>query len=368
MTKRSAAFLATAVCLSSVIAGCGTETLTTSPSATTATSPSSASRSSSGTAPAQEATSGEQFAYCPTPPAPKPNEILEPLYIDWQGRATDPDLLRDQVTWIGSGVGEGPGGNQLRIRAIDQSGGTERETTGLFDERTAGAIRWALANDAKVLTATVPRIRKEGYVGASFVIIFPADADPFFVGECAKRDWELNLRKIFGDDYAKQVALLAKGPISLPDDPQPQVTFLLPGDAPDALLASLNHITLEFDLPDQWAGAELDESHVLITKVDAGWNEALPLTWPQVDARSTRIGAYVPNTGKVELWVLGNDGDIREQVNRLAVFEAAELVRLSKSGTMDNAGVVRVSIASALSAAEVAHGAPAGEVTLSGLE
>ncbi len=85
------------------------------------------------------------------------------------------------------------------------------------------------------------------------------------------------------------------------------------------------------------------------------------------DPRSTRIGAYIPAEGNVELWLLANDGDVDAPVGRLAAFDARELLRLSKQGTLDNTGTVRVTISTDFSAQEVVRGNLAVATTVSGL-
>lgn len=373
MNGRTAALAAGVACLCGPV-GCGVpvsgSSATSLPESTAGKlSSSAASSTSSSSSSSEPPTAENNFAYCPAPPAATPGVTLEPLYIAWRQLAEDPEIVRDEITWLDSGPGGGADGKKIPVRAVDLTGSEgERELTGRFDEVSISAIRWALAQKAKVVVGTPAHVRDDGYLTGTFIVVFPGGADPFFVGACAQRDWEENLRALLGSDYAQQVAALAAGPIRLPDDPKPQSPFLLPGEASPAVLSALNHITFEFDLPDQWAGARLDDSYALVTRVGAGWNEGLPLTWDKRDVHSTRIGAYLPESGPVELWVLGNDGDITSPVGRLATLDARELLRLSEAGTRDNAGVVRVSITTTLSAAEVAGGNMDAEVTLSALD
>ena len=91
------------------------------------------------------------------------------------------------------------------------------------------------------------------------------------------------------------------------------------------------------------------------------------MTWVGDDPRSTRIGAYIPADGNVELWILANDGDVDAPVGRLATLDARDLLRLSKQGTLNNAGTVRLTISTGLSAQEVVRGNLAVATTVSGL-
>ena len=68
------------------------------------------------------------------------------------------------------------------------------------------------------------------------------------------------------------------------------------------------------------------------------------------------------------MWVLGNDGDVRSPVTRLATFDAEDMLRLSAQGTRDNVDVVRITIDSEQSALDLVKGGLLGKVSLSGLK
>lgn len=346
------------ICLLGILGACGSDR---APELITA----SATTTSK---PAVQTEAQNELDSCPTP-KPTSGETIERSFTSWRQIAQDETLFRDEITWIDSGPSGGPSGDLIPVRAIDLSGGgTERDAVGAFDDISVAAIREALAQHSRVIAATAPHVRSEGYVSQTFLIVIPRSGEPFFVGSCAKRDWEDNLRGTFGSGYADAVASLAQGPIKVPETPTPKSPFLLPGDAPAELLNSLNHVALEFELPALWAGIELDQSYVLITRIGDGWNEALPLTWANRNAFSTRIGAYIPDRGDVELWVLGNDGDVRSPVTRLATFDAEDMLRLSAQGTRDNVDVVRITIDSEQSALDLVKGGLLGKVSLSGLK
>lgn len=371
---------AAAVVMAAALGGCGVEragsdgvassvTSTQSTASSTSTSKRPGTPSAGGTTrTTSPPATTDALAYCPGI-TESPGVTQEPLFISWRQIAEDAEVSRDELTWIDEAPSSGPGANLVAVRAVDlTTGGEPRAATGILSDVDAAALRSALNAGSRVVVATTAHVRADGNVGGVFAIVLPAHGDPYFVGVCAFRDWEQNLRRVYGRAYAEVVTRLAAGPVSIPRDPVPAgPTFLLPGEAPAEVLSSLEHITVEFDLPEQWSRAKLDDSYVLITKVDAGWNEALPMTWVGDDPRSTRIGAYIPAEGNVELWLLANDGDVDAPVGRLAAFDARELLRLSKQGTLDNTGTVRVTISTDFSAQEVVRGNLAVATTVSGL-
>lgn len=245
---------------------------------------------------------------------------------------------------------------RVSVTEHGKSSGPRVTEIGLSDPAKA-AVRWGLATHARLTVLSNRVSSTPPFLAGSFLIVIPRDSEAFFAGECATRDINDPMRKLLGPDFGRQVAALADGPITLPDaSPASSVTYLSPGDAPPELLDSLSHITIQFALPRQWADAELGESYVLATEVEAGWNDALPLTWKDPDPTSTRIGAYLPPKGRLTVWILGGDGDPAAKVRRLADLDCAELLDLASRGTKADTDVVVVTVASDASAAEVVAG------------
>lgn len=272
---------------------------------------------------------------------------------DWTQVASSATVRRFEIAAIESETGE-----SMRVSVTEhgKSSGPRVTEIGLSDPAKA-AVRWGLATHARLTVLSNRVSSTPPFLAGSFLIVIPRDSEAFFAGECATRDINDPMRTLLGPDFGRQVAALADEPITLPDaSPASSVTYLSPGDAPPELLDSLSHITIQFALPRQWADAELGESYVLATEVEAGWNDALPLTWKDPDPMSTRIGAYLPPKGRLTVWILGGDGDPAAEVWRLADLDCAELLDLASRGTKADTDVVVVTVASDASAAEVVAG------------
>lgn len=296
----------------------------------------------------------EEMSPCP-PMDFTPTEGVDaiPYVVQWSELVTDDGPRYEVVAMDPPDPNRLPPRVEVTVRDLhsDNPEALRRSMSG--DDSKYLAIQWALAHDARVVVGSYADHASADIIVANLVIIQPRTGRPFFAGECAERDIAGNLVRIFGDDYTQTVQRLTTGPITLPKSPPPPVVFLLDGEAPQKLLDSLEHVTVQFRLPKSWAGAELDDRYALATHVTAGWNEALPLTWDNPDPTSTRIGAYLPARGHIDLVILGGDGDINKQVRTLARLDAAEMLAAAAKGARDNSGVAEVVIDTDVSAQEV---------------
>lgn len=284
-----------------------------------------------------------EAAPCPRPAiSPSVGVAVEPFSLPWINLVSDQSLRHEIVAIEAPEPDRRPPTVDVRVRDLGASEPRVRSTSLLAEPAQYAAIERALSGGARVVVGSLIEQSSPSVLAVNLVIIQPKDGQPFFAGQCAERDLTHNLEKAFGDAYADAVERLTLGPIALPAAPDRPVTFLLPGDAPDELLASLKHVTVQLVLPKAWAGERLNDNYVVTTHIGAGWNEALPLNWENPDPTSTRIGAYLPMSGTVDLVILGGDGDVTKQVRVLGHLNAVDLVTIAERGERDERGVAAI--------------------------
>jgi len=173
--------------------------------------------------------------------------------------------------------------------------------------------------------------------------------ETLFIGRCAERDYGGPLRAHFGADVEKALDRIEAGPapvgeLSIAATPSTEPTILAAGITPDSILDTMTRIVLAVRFPESWAGQLVCDCS-LATKVAAGWNDAVGLEF-DTTREPARIGAFLPPTGRVEFWLLGNDADPRSPIKKVASLDAGSLVRLADAKPARERGTVTVTIGS----------------------
>lgn len=253
------------------------------------------------------------------------------------------------------------------VTVLDQRSGERLELPSRLSPQETRAIRWGLGASATVV-GVVDRTTVPGFFAPLFLLVGQKGGEPFFAGACTKRDLEDPMRAELGATYGEVMADLLRGPVQIsasPSSSDPTSQILAPGDAPEALLKSLTHIAFDVDMPESWAGshpAAVGGPFVLISRVNAGWNDAVELTYAG-HSEKPRIGAYLPSEGVVDFWVLGRDGDLDSKIRLVGSLDSAEVLKVARQARPPSDGIVAVRVESTSSIDEVVAGE--GQIALS---
>jgi hypothetical protein len=118
---------------------------------------------------------------------------------------------------------------------------------------------------------------------------------------------------------------------------------LHPGDADPELLNSLHLVGIEIHVPDSWSAPA-----TLCTRIEEGWNDCLPLDGSLPFPRSMSV--FVGEAPVLELWLVDEDGDLSEPLQRLGAIQVPSdviegrvplVVRLDGSLNADGTSVER---------------------------
>lgn len=184
-------------------------------------------------------------------------------------------------------------------------------------------IDWALANDSQVWVALGSEDGPGTGAGdlALYVVVVDPDGEVFFPGFCSDEQFRQPLVAAFGEtDYSRVVisALGKTGPeltaILMPDQATAlpsSPTYLNPQDADPELLASLDPVTMSFNVT-----GELKQDYTLCTQASAGGNDCVASQNPAIE-----INGYVGEDNTLEVWLLDANGDATKPIAHIGTIE-----------------------------------------------
>lgn len=206
---------------------------------------------------------------------------------------------------------------------------------------TAQMLRTAIDDGASQLIL--------GFMGgeATHAVAVDTDGEIMFLGDCAfiqtqdlqafheyaaangveARPDELLLRLVAGDQVARSAYADWQTPdIVAWEDRSPGLRLLDPEATPQSILDGLNHVSIQFKLPEDWVG----RAEVICTRASQGWNECGALTL----GSTIELTAYTVPGENLDVVILGSSADIGKPVAVLGAVPAEYLDAYDGKGSI----------------------------------
>lgn len=231
-----------------------------------------------------------------------------------------------------------------------QTGQGQAESIRIYGESVAG-IEWANRADGRAFVGLASEGRKSET--AIFALIQHPGGQYFFAGDCSEatltsplesrldaRFDEVMERMVGTVGRAEILELLDATPDPAPSTPvRPEDRILNPAVTDQAVLRQLDLVTLQIDIPEQWAG-----TGTVCSRSAAGWNDCLDLS--ALSQSGNSVTAYLDESRALDFWLLDAGGDIRAPIQRLGRVEVGNaeqalsaprgsVVRVRLTGTME---------------------------------